>query len=79
LKLKQRFLKLQEMALCLSRKWWRPFMLWSIAIGGLVNLVIIPWKTGKPIEFDKAAAWVGACGILSWVRAQEKAKGSAEK
>jgi hypothetical protein len=73
------FARAQNALLEVCRKWWRPFMLWSVGIGGAVNLIVIPLKTGKPIEFDKAAAWVAACGALSWVRAWEKAKGSAEK
>jgi hypothetical protein len=72
-------LKIQDTLLCFSRKWWRPFMLWGIGVGGAVNLILIPLKTGKPIEFDKAALWVGACGALSWVREWGKAKGTADK
>lgn len=76
--LRDRFLRCQEAALCLSRKWWRPFMLWSIGVGALVNLVVLPLKKGEQIEFEKAAAFVAACGALSWVREWGKVKGSAE-
>lgn len=75
---KKRLLAVQEIGLCLIRKWWRPVMLAGVGLGTWVNLVIIPlWKREVP-NMAEAAAWIAACGALSWVREWGKSKGNTE-
>lgn len=76
--LKQRLLGIQEVALCLCRKWWRPLLLLNVAAATFVNLVYLPVIHGKPADLAQAAAWIAACGALSWVREWGKSKGNTE-
>lgn len=75
MKLKARVLKVQETALCFVRKWWRPVMLVGVATGTWVNLVLIPLVRWELPNLAEAAAWITACGALSWVREWGKVKG----
>jgi hypothetical protein len=76
--LKARVLRVQETALCFVRKWWRPLICVGFLASVWVNLVIIPWRKGEPIEFDKAAAFVTAIVAAFAVREWGKAKGTAD-
>jgi hypothetical protein len=76
--LKQRFLRAQEMLLCLCRKWWRPLTCLGLLASVWTNLVILPWRAGKPIEFAPAAAFVSAVVAAFAVREIGKIKGSSE-
>jgi hypothetical protein len=77
--LKQRVLAIQDVALCVIRKWWRPVTCIGIAGGSVVNLVAIPLSTGKPIDLAQAAAFVTACAAAFAVREVGKAWGTADK
>lgn len=74
--IKQRVLRVQNMALCLIRKWWRPVMLAGVGAATWVNLVLIPIVKWEVPDLTAAAAWIAACGALSWVREWGKVKGS---
>lgn len=75
--LKLRFLRVQESALCLVRKWWRPVTCIGIAGGSIVNLIIIPIAKWEVPNMAEAAAYVTAATAAFAVRAFEKAKGVA--
>jgi hypothetical protein len=77
--IKIRFMEIQDMALCLVSKWWRPVSCIGIAGGAVINLVIIPLRTWTPINMVEAAAYVAATtaafGIRSWEKRHGIAKG----
>lgn len=77
--LKAHLLAVQDVALCAVRKWWRPATCVGLAASVWVNLVIIPWRNGKPIEFTPAAAFVGAITAAFAIREVGKAWGTADK
>jgi hypothetical protein len=77
--LKHRLMRVQDVALCICRKWWRPLTCLGLLASAWVNLVVIPWLQRKPIEFDKAALFVTALVAAFAVREWGKAKGSADK
>jgi hypothetical protein len=72
------FLRVQQVALCLIRKWWRPVTLAGVAVATWVNLVAIPIIKREPPNLAEAAAWITACAGLSWVREWGKTKGTGE-
>ena len=72
-----RLLKLQEAALCLVRKWWRPVTCIGIAGGAIVNLIIIPLATWEVSNLAEAAAYVTAATAAFAVREWGKWKGTA--
>ncbi len=74
--MKAALLSAQEVALCLVRKWWRPVLLIGVAVGTWVNLVLIPVIKWQLPNLAEAAAWITACGALSWVREWGKIKGN---
>lgn len=76
---KQRFLRIQEVTLCLIRKWWRPITCIGIAVGSIVNLVIVPLWSKQPINLAQAAAFVTACSAAFAVREVGKRWGTADK
>lgn len=76
--LKLRVLRIQETALCVCRKWWRPLTCLGLLASVWVNLVIIPWGRDEPIEFEKAAAFVTAIVAAFAVREWGKIKGAAD-
>jgi hypothetical protein len=76
--LKERFTHIQNVALCLVRKWWRPITLCGVAAGTWVNLVLIPLVNWQPPNLAEAAAWITACAGLSWIREWGKVKGAPE-
>lgn len=50
----------------------------GIAGGSVVNLVVIPLETKKPISLTEAAAYVTACTAAFAVREVGKAWGTAQ-
>jgi len=69
-----KILTIQEMALCLVRKWWRPLTQISIAAALFVNGVIIPLWTWTVPNMAELAAYVAAATAAFGVRAYEKVK-----
>lgn len=72
------FLRCQEAALCLVRKWWRPVTCIGIAGGAIVNLIIIPLLKREVPNMAEAAAYVTAATAAFAVREWGKHKGTAE-
>lgn len=75
--LKARLIAIQDMALCVVSKWWRPVTCIGIAGGALVNLVIIPLATWTVPDMTAAAAYVAATTAAFGIRTWEKIKGVA--
>lgn len=73
--IKSRFQRIQNVSLCLIRKWWRPLTLLGVMAATWINLVIIPLVTWTPPDLAKAALWIGAVGALQWIREWGKVKG----
>ena len=73
----KKLLAIQEVFLCLVRKWWRPVTCIGIAGGALVNLVIIPLAKWEVPNMAEAAAYVTAATAAFAVREWGKIKGSA--
>lgn len=78
MKLKARLLAIQDVLLCLVRKWWRPLICIGFLASVWVNLVIIPWLKREPIQFDKASLFVTAIVAAFAVREFGKFKGTAD-
>lgn len=76
MKLRDRILAAQETALCIVRTWWRPVICAELAMSVGVNLVYLPLKTGKGIEFAPAAAFVTAIVAAFAVREVGKIMGA---
>lgn len=76
--LKATILRWQEVALCFTRKWWRPATCIGIAGGMIVNAIIIPLTTWTVPDMTALAAYVAAATAAFGVRAWEKTKGAAE-
>lgn len=76
--LKMHVLRIQETGLCLIRKWWRPLTCLGLLVSVWINLVVLPWRAGKPIDFAPAAAFVTAIVAAFAVREIGKIKGSAD-
>jgi hypothetical protein len=72
---KARLLRLQDIALCFVRKWWRPVSCIGLAASVWVNLVLIPWWKTEPVQFDKAGLFVSAIVAAFAVREIGKIKG----
>lgn len=77
--LKARLMHVQNVGLCLIRKWWRPLTCLGLLASVWVNLVVLPWRAGKPIDFAPAAAFVTAIVAAFAVREAGKIMGSADK
>jgi len=75
---KDRFMAVQEAALCLVSKWWRPVTCIGIAGGALINLVVIPLWTWTPIDLTAAAAYIAAATAAFSIRTWEKKIGVAK-
>lgn len=76
--LKLRLLRVQETALCLVRKWWRPMTCIGIAGGAVVNLIVIPLMKREVPNMAEAAAYVTAATAAFAVREWGKHKGTAD-
>lgn len=72
--MKATFLRWQEAALCLVRKWWRPLTQLGIAGGMIVNGVVIPIIKRDFPDLTALAAYVAAATAAFGVRAWEKHK-----
>lgn len=72
------FLRVQEAALCLVRKWWRPVTCVGIAAGTVINLAIIPVVKWQVPNLAEGAAWITACAAAFAVREVGKAWGTTE-
>ena len=79
MKLKARFIAAQELALCVIRKWWRPLICAEFAVTVGVNMIYLPLKLGKTVEFAPAAAFVTAIVAAFAVREAGKIWGPDEK
>lgn len=67
-------LSVQEMLLCLLRKWWRPVAHWII-VGGLgINVVFLPYKNDTPVSLTDLAALCVALFPFIAMRGWEKTK-----
>ena len=77
--LKARVYRVQELALCLIRKWWRPVSQLGLMASVWVQLVYLPLKTGTMPSLAEAAAYVGAVVAAFGVRAYEKINGGASE
>jgi len=71
-------LTLQEMALCLVRKWWRPLTCVGIAGTLIVNGVVIPLYKWEVPDMTALAAYVTAATAAFAVREWGKIKGTVE-
>lgn len=72
--MKAAFLRWQEAALCLCRKWWRPITCLGIAGAMIVNGIIIPMVKWEVPDMTALAAYVAAATAAFGVRAWEKHK-----
>lgn len=70
-------MRVQDIALCLVSKWWRPVTCIGIAGGALVNLVVIPLVNWEVPDMTAAAAYIAASTAAFGVRAWEKRAGVA--
>lgn len=77
--LKKRVLAIQDMALCLVRKWWRPVTCIGIAGGAVVNLIIIPLIKREVPDMAEAAAYVTAATAAFAVREVGKRWGTVDR
>lgn len=76
--IKARVLAAQRIALCVVRCWWRPVSCVGLATSVWVNLVVLPWRAGKPIEFAPAAAYVTAIVAAFAIREAGKIWGKSD-
>jgi hypothetical protein len=76
--IKDRLSAIQEGALDLIRKWWRPVTCIGIAGGAIVNLIIIPLAKWEVPDMAQAAAYVTAATAAFAVREVGKRWGTAQ-
>ena len=76
----KRIERMQEIALCLISKWWRPVTCIGLAGGTIVNLILIPLWTWEMADLTSGAAWItattAAFGIRTWEKKLGVARGS---
>lgn len=58
------------------RVWWRPVTCVGIAVGVIVNAVILPMITKSPISLTDLAATIAACSTIFAVREWGKINGA---
>lgn len=75
---KNLLLHIQNVALCLIRKWWRPVTCVGIAAGTVINLCIIPLLRRESPSLAEGAAWITACAAAFAVREVGKIWKTAE-
>lgn len=70
-----RLMAIQDVALCLVRKWWRPAV--CIGIGGslVVNGVVLPLVTHHQPDLTGLAAVIAAASPFAVARTVEKLQG----
>lgn len=76
--LTRRLMAIQEVALCLVRKWWRPAI--CVGIGGsvVVNGVVVPLITHQSPDLTGLAAVIAAASPFAIARSYEKVRGVAD-
>lgn len=72
---KTTILQLQEVALCLVKKWWRPMTYIVLGLGTLVNTVIIPLYKMEIVSLAEMAALIAAWSPIIAIREWGKTKG----
>lgn len=77
-RIKRWALDVNEIALCLARKWWRPIVCLSIGASIVVNGVILPLITNTFPDLPGLAAMIVAASPFAWFRSNEKINGVAE-
>lgn len=76
-KIKATILRVQEAALCLVQKWWRPMTYIVLGTGTIVNTVVIPlWKM-TPVNLAEFAALIASWSPMIAIREWGKAQGVA--
>ena len=68
--------KLEKAALDRVRVWWRPVTCVGIAIGVIVNAVILPLIRKEPISLTDLAATIASCATIFAVREWGKINGA---
>lgn len=58
------------------RVWWRPVTCIGIAVGVIVNAVVLPMITKSPISLTDLAATIAACATIFAVREWGKINGA---
>ena len=58
------------------RVWWRPVTCIGIAVGVIVNAVVLPMITKAPISLTDMAATIAACATIFAVREWGKINGA---
>lgn len=58
------------------RVWWRPLACLGIALGVILNAVILPAISGEPINMTDFAATIAACSTAFAVREWGKINGA---
>ena len=58
------------------RVWWRPVTCVGIAVGVIVNAVVLPMITKAPISLTDLAATIAACSTIFAVREWGKINGA---
>jgi hypothetical protein len=76
MKIKDTLLRLQDVALCVVRKWWRPATYIVLIGASLTNSVIIPlWKM-TPVSLTDLAALIASWSPVIAIREWGKANGA---
>lgn len=58
------------------RVWWRPVTCVGIAVGVIVNAVVLPMITTAPISLTDLAATIASCATIFAVREWGKINGA---
>jgi len=58
------------------RVWWRPVTCIGIAVGVIVNAVVLPMITKSPISLTDLAATIASCATIFAVREWGKINGA---
>lgn len=58
------------------RVWWRPVTCVGIAVGVIVNAVVLPMTTKSPISLTDLAATIASCATIFAVREWGKINGA---
>lgn len=66
----------EQAALERVRVWWRPVTCVGIAVGVVVNAVVLPMTTKSPISLTDLAATIAACATIFAVREWGKINGA---
>lgn len=72
---KARAMAVQNGALAVARKWWRPIICLGLGASLFTNGVLMPILEGKGADLAGLAALVASVTPFAWFRTQEKVKG----